>query len=98
MLGTWAPEAAACENDESEGRIKVEARWIESYADGYTIKTWLRRGDVWHGRGRHAQEGEGGTTLGKVTLRLMPDARLQMAFDGGPRSLYLKCLRNRGVR
>jgi hypothetical protein len=98
MLGTWAPEAAACENDESEGRVKVEPRWIESYADGYTIKTWSRRGDVWHGRGRLAQEGEGGSTQGKVALRLMPDARMRMAFDNSPGSLYVRCPRNRGVR
>jgi hypothetical protein len=98
MLGTWAPEAAACENDESESRVKVEQRWIESYADGYSIKTWSRRGDVWHGRGRHAQEGEGGTTPGRVALRLMPEARLRMAFDSGRGSFYVKCSRNRGVR
>jgi hypothetical protein len=98
MLGTWAPDAAACENDESEGRVKVEPRWIESYADGYSIRTWIRRGNVWHGRGRHAQEGEGGTMPGKVALRMMPDARLEMAFNGHSGSLYVKCPRDRGVR
>jgi hypothetical protein len=98
ILGTWAPEIAACENDESESRVKVEPRWIESYADGYTIKTWRRRGNVWQGRGRHAQEGEGGSTPGKVALRMMPDTRLFMAFNGQPETPYVKCVRDRGVR
>jgi hypothetical protein len=97
MLGTWAPEAAACENEENESRIKVEPRWIESFADGYEIRSWSRRGNIWHGRGRQAQEGEGGTMPGKVALRLRPDAKLKMAFDGNPGSLYVKCPRNRGV-
>ena len=97
MLGTWAGEASDCTRDESEGRIKVEPRWIESFASGYSIRTWTKRGDVWHGRGRQAQEGEGGTTPGSVALRLMPDGRLRIGYDGGPASAHVKCARDRGV-
>ncbi len=98
MLGTWAADAAACERDESDSRVKVEARWIEFFASGYTIRTWSRRSEVLTGRGRKAEEGEAGSSRGFVTLQLLPDAKLRISRDGYDSDVYVKCPRNRGVR
>ncbi len=90
MLGLWADSLDSCRNEASDGRMTVEPRWIEFAASGITVRRWERRGQGWRGTGRMGEEGEGATRPGAITLRLLPDGRMQVD-EGEAKLVYLRC-------
>lgn len=90
MLGLWADSLESCRNEASDGRMTIEPRWVEFAASAITVRRWERRGASWRGTGRIGEEGEGTTRRGAITLRLLPDGRMQVDEGEGMR-LYHRC-------
>ncbi len=90
MLGLWADSLESCNNDISDGRMTIEPRSVEFAASHIEVRRWERRGSRWRGAGRVGEEGEGGTRPGSITLRLLPDGRMQVD-EGEAKRIYLRC-------
>ena len=66
---------------------------VEFFASIYSVKSWLRKGVVYHGRAQIANEGEGKPEPGRtpVSLRLLANGRLEISLQAGGPGSYFKC-------
>ncbi len=90
MLGLWADSPDSCRNDTSDGRMTIEPRSVEFAASHIAVRRWERRGPIWRGTGRIGEEGEGRTRPGSITLRLLPDGRMQVD-EATEKLIYVRC-------
>lgn len=102
MLGTWAPDASACVDKQGEindARIAVSPDSVEYFASIWSGIAWQQQSDGYSGSAQVSEEGEGEPDPDRqqITLRLLPDGRLEISRGADP-GVYVKCAQDVPVR
>lgn len=102
MFGTWAPDALDCVDKQGEindARIAVSPDSVEYFASIWGGIAWQQQSDGYSGWAQIAEEGEGEPDADRqqITLRLLPDGRLEISKGADP-DVYVKCAGDVPVR
>jgi hypothetical protein len=92
MIGIWGFEADACDDEESDGRLTVEAKRVASFASLFKLGEIKRQPD---GAVRAAatvfEEGEERRRGGSIELKLVSPDKLSVKSNRDEAITYLRC-------
>ena len=92
MIGIWGFEADACDDEDSDGRLTVEAKRVASFASLFKLNEIKRQPDgVVRAAATVFEEGEHRRRGGSIELKLVSPDKLSVKSNRDDAITYLRC-------
>jgi hypothetical protein len=92
MLGTWGFDPESCDEKNSDTLMTVQARSVDFYASGYTLKKIWRQADgAIKATATTSEEGEPGRKRGTIALKLASPDKISVKTGRDAPHVYSRC-------
>lgn len=91
MQGIWAFEPADCGDEDSDGRVSVGARRVDSFAASFVFREIRKTKDGYRATTRRFDEGEERVSRDTIELKIMPNGKLKIFSATAADVEYHRC-------
>ena len=91
MQGVWALDLADCDDEDSDGRVSVGPKRVDSFAASFVFREIRKSKDGYRATTRRFDEGEERVSKDAIDLKILPNGKLKIISSTAADVEYRRC-------